>query len=212
MADERRGRPVSGEIMTDAPAEPFGRRLQPDGVDIVDADYEVVAAGVPRPQPGHRQADAAAPEGMDMLRPHGASPAASQAAARGGPLFWSAGMAVVLAAFWVAGGHALLRDMPSVLGPAEAGTAFSVTGVTSRVDSSGLKPVLFVDGEASNDGAGPGPLPPLAIHVTGNDGRVTLYRLGTSGRTLSPGERFAFSSRLEVPRNGVTAVSVGFTD
>ena len=36
------------------------------------------------------------------------------------------------------------------------------------------------------------------------------YRLGTSGRPLAPGEAFAFSSRLDVPKNGVKSVSVTF--
>jgi hypothetical protein len=70
--------------------------------------------------------------------------------------------------------------------------------------------VLFVDGEAANDGAAAQQLPPLEIVVTGNDGRITRYRLGTSGRPLAPGETFAFSSRLDVPKNGVKTVSVSF--
>ena len=74
----------------------------------------------------------------------------------------------------------------------------------------GTKPVLFVDGEAANDGAKAAPLPPLEIRVTGNDSQVTRYTLGTSSRSLAPGERFGFSSRLDVPRNGVKAVSVTF--
>ena len=46
--------------------------------------------------------------------------------------------------------------------------------------------------------------------VTGNDRRITRYTLGTSNRSLAPGERFGFSSRLDVPRNGVKTVSVTF--
>ena len=53
-------------------------------------------------------------------------------------------------------------------------------------------------------------LPSLGIAVTGNDGRITRYRLGTSGRPIAPGETFAFSSRLDVPKNGVKTVSVTF--
>ena len=86
----------------------------------------------------------------------------------------------------------------------------SISAVTSRVDQSGERPVLFVDGEAGNDGASAAPLPPLEISVTGNDGSITRYRLGTSQRALAPGERFGFSSRVEVPRNGVKTVSVAF--
>jgi hypothetical protein len=72
--------------------------------------------------------------------------------------------------------------------------------------------LLFIDGEASNDGNGASALPPLEIRVTGNDGRITRYTLGTAGRPLAPGERFAFSSRLDVPKNGVRTVSVAFAE
>ena len=61
-------------------------------------------------------------------------------------------------------------------------------------------------------GRRPAQLPPLEIRVTGNDGHVTRYTLGTSGRSLAPGERFGFASRLDVPKNGVRTVSVTFAD
>ncbi len=50
------------------------------------------------------------------------------------------------------------------------------------------------------------------VFVTDNDGRITRYTLGTSDRWLSPGERFGFASRLDVPRNGVKTVSVTFAE
>ena len=52
----------------------------------------------------------------------------------------------------------------------------------------------------------------IEIAVTGNDGLVTRYRLGTSGRPLSPGETFDFSSRLDAPKNGVKTVTVTFAE
>jgi hypothetical protein len=70
--------------------------------------------------------------------------------------------------------------------------------------------VLFVDGEAANDGAQAEALPPLEIRVTDNSSNVIRYRLGTSNLSLAPGEKFGFSSRLDVPRNGVKTVSVAF--
>lgn len=183
--------------------------------DIVDADYEVL--------PGGRAAFAAAPkatgrpaspaavppplEGMAMLRP---ADAARPFSTRGGPLFWSAGITAVLAAFWVSGGHALVR--PLLAAGAAKASALEILDVTSRVDASGVMPVLLVDGEAGNAGAATAALPPLEIRVTGDDGNVTSYRLGTAGRSLAPGERFAFSSRFDVPGNGVAAVAVSFTD
>ncbi|MBN9219272.1 MAG: hypothetical protein J0I79_15085 [Mesorhizobium sp.] len=213
MADERTARPVSGEIMTDPPAIAVADRIvRGPAADIVDADYVVtprrapVIEAVSSPQ---RVVATPAIEGMDMLR-RPEAPAERPPASRGGPIFWIAGIGAALAAFWVSGGHALMRHTP-FLSDTPA-SALTISGVTSRVDASGPNPVLFVDGEAANDGVGPTPLPPLEIRVTGNDGRLTRYTLGTSGRLLASGERFGFASRLDVPRNGVKTVSVTFAE
>jgi len=216
MPDKRNARRVSGEIMTGQAAAPGRRPAAAADGDIVDADFEVVAGK--RLEARERTASRSflppenepPPEGMAMLRRDTPSPLHGRAA-RGGPIFWTAGLGLVMAAFWVSGGHALVRGLP-LFSQQDTGAALSISGVTSWVDGSGSRPVLLVDGEAGNDGAAAVPLPPLDIKVTGNDGLVTRYRLGTSGRPLGPGERFAFSSRLEVPRNGVTAVSVGFAE
>lgn len=211
MADRGTARPVSGEIMTAASLARNGTLM---AADVVDADFVVLGpdAGTRFDRaPSHTTADAVEPapllNGMGMLR-KGEATADTRSASRGGPLFWSCGIAAALLAFWISGGHALFRE-DAFFGTDDK-AALSISGVSSRVDSSGLKPVLLVDGEAGNDGMVAAVLPPLEIRVTGNDGRVTRYGLGTSGRTLPPGERFAFSSRLDVPRNGVTAVSVTF--
>jgi hypothetical protein len=213
MAEYRTARPVSGEIMTDAAREPAPGHAVPDDAvpAIVEADYFVLPWSVARPEP------MAAPlpqppstpsiEGMGMLRRPEGLPA--RPASRGGPIFWIAGVGMALAAFWVSGGHALVRQSPFWASSRPA-SALSISGVTSRIDASGLKPVLFVDGEAANDGAHPEPLPPLEIRVTDNASNVIRYRLGTSSRSLAPGERFGFSSRLDVPRNGVKTVAVTF--
>jgi len=209
MAEQRTARPVSGEIMTGTSVAPESRPL---ATDIVDADYEVLPRLVPRVEAVSSTARGMATpsiEGMDMLRkPEAAT--VRPPASRGGPIFWIAGVGAALAAFWVSGGHALVRQTPFWTVEQPAGAALSIAGVTSRVDASGATPVLFVDGEAVNDGVKVGQLPPLEIRVTGNDSRITRYTLGTSSRSLAPGERFGFSSRLDVPRNGVKAVSVTF--
>ncbi|PBB26715.1 MULTISPECIES: hypothetical protein [unclassified Mesorhizobium] len=212
MADERTARPVSGEIMTDPPAIVAAERIvRGPAADIVDADYEVMPRFVPAVESVSPPRLIATPsiEGMDMLRKPEA-PAERPPAARGGPIFWIAGVGAALAAFWVSGGHALVRQAPFLTG-AQA-SALTISGVTSRVDASGANPVLFVDGEAANDGAGPATMPSLEIHVTGNDGRVTRYTLGTSGHSLASGERFGFASRLDVPKNGVRTVLVTFAE
>lgn len=211
MAEDRTARPVSGEIMTDPAAiAATDRFMRAPAADIVDADYVVMPRLVPaaeRVSPLPRAIVTPPIEGMDMLRKPEA-PVERAPASRGGPIFWIAGIGAALAAFWVSGGHALVRQAP-FLSSAQA-SALSISGVTSRVDASGPNPVLFVDGEAANDGAKPAPLPPLEIRVTGNDGRTTRYSLGTSGRSLASGERFGFASRLDVPKNGVRTVSVTF--
>lgn len=221
MADERSARPVSGEIMTGPDAGAAGERVprgQPD--DIVDADYEVLPrfatkaepvppAFAPASIPSHMQIPSL--EGMDMLRKPDAAPQRPPVS-RGGPIFWIFGVGIAFAAFWISGGNVLVRHAPFLAAGQDAGAALSISGVTSRVDVSGPVPVLFVDGEAGNDGAEPATLPALEIQVAGSDGRIARYRLGTSARPLGPGERFAFSSRLDMPRNGVKTVSVTFAE
>lgn len=211
MADDRTARLVSGEIMTGAAANATPERVMFDAVDIVDADYVVLPRSEVRLGPATAFSpppSVSAPpiEGMGMLRKAEAGPSGSS---RGGPLFWIAGVAIALASFWVSGGHALVRQSP-FWERAEPVGALTISGVTSRIDASGLKPVLFVDGEAANDGAGSEPLPPLEIRVTDNNSNIIRYRLGTSNRSLAPGERFGFSSRLDVPKDGIKTVSVIF--
>ena len=211
MADERTARPVSGEIMTDPLAIALADRIvRSPAADIIDADYVVLpppAPSVESDSPLPRPIVTPSIEGMDMLRKPEA-PSERPPVARGGPIFWIAGVGAALAAFWVSGGHALVRQAPFLSG-AQA-SALTISGVTSRVDASGANPVLFVDGEAANDGVGAATMPPLEIRVTGNDGRTTRYTLGTSGHSLASGERFGFASRLDVPKNGVRTVLVTF--
>lgn len=209
MADARTARPVSGEIMTGIAMDPT--RFAPGGAgDIIDAEFEELShrAEQQRP-PAPPIAQAPAVEGMDMLRRADCAPIQP---IRGGPIFWIAGAAAILAAFWTSGGHALMRQTTLFSAERPARDMFSISGVSSRVDASGERPVLFVEGGAANDGPRVSPLPSLAIKVTGNDNLVTRYTLGTAGQPLAPGERFAFSSRLEVPKNGVKTISVVFAE
>ncbi len=216
MSDGRTARPVSGEIMASTAAATAVPRPQ-GRADVIDADYEIVAPDAP--DQAFPKIDAvAAPglspaAGMDILRkdrklPHlGARPFSR----RGGPAFWVFGLGLALAAFWISGGHALLLRLPFPE-PARAAPAFTISGVKSRVDTAAGRPILHVDGEATNGGNRAALLPALEIRVTGEDGRATFYKLGTSQTPLAPGGRFAFSSRLAVPKNGVKTVAVAFGD
>lgn len=213
MAAHKMARPVSGEIMTGPQEPPAGgifRAAAPCPGDIVDADYITLDAAPGTRSPaenGAKQPSPPATGGMAILL--GSGPVRARPFSRsGGPAFWLCGLGVAAASFWMAGGHALVSD-GALFGTAPQ-SALSLSAVTSRIDDSGARALLFVDGEAGNDGAAEARMPPLEIRVTGEDGRITRYRLGTLDRILAPGERFAFSGRVEVPRNGVKAVSVAF--
>jgi hypothetical protein len=205
MAEERTPRPVFGEIMTGPASSTGAGGFTP--ADALDADYE----SVPKPHPDRkppRLPSAPTLSGMNMLcQEKAVSP--PWRARSGGPLFWGTGLGVALLAFWVGGGHAFIRPLFSGGGAPEA-NALNLSAVTSRVDVSGEKPVLLIDGEAGNDGDRAASLPPIDISVKDNVGTTIRYTLGTAGQTLKPGESFAFSSRLEAPRNGVKSVSVTF--
>lgn len=206
MADQRTARPVSGEIMTGRTEHGASPGCPASFDDVVDADYEIVSP--PERDPDRSRFPAvptAAAGGMAMLRRAGDDLA--RGPVRGGPIFWTFGMAAVAAAFWVSGGHALVRQVSPVGSPS---AALTISDVSSRIQTAGSKSFLHVDGHAANDGEEAAALPPLEIRVASNDGRVTRYKLGTYARQMEPGERFAFSSRLDVPKSGVKTVSVTF--
>jgi hypothetical protein len=216
MADQLKARPVSGEIMTGPQGRPdAGGTVRLDAAmsgDILDADFVTLPRHPPTESQESLQSrpfgEQPSTDGMDMLRKAGSEPT-RLFAQRGGPAFWGIGTGIAAAAFWISGGHALVSHMTFATHDSPS-SALVISAFTSHVDASGERPVLFVDGEAGNDGKLAATLPPLEISVTSDDGSITRYRLGTSERSLAPGERFAFSSRVEVPRNGVKTVSVTF--
>ncbi|WP_442581850.1 hypothetical protein ACSBOB_07690 [Mesorhizobium sp. ASY16-5R] len=210
MAATSTARPVSGEIMT-GPLRRGGAGVG-RGVasDIVEAEFEIVGDREPLVPPEMFQPRRDA--GMAFLA--GSAAVATPPglfARRGGAFFWAGGLAMVCVSFWVSGGYALVLPQGG-LSSGDAGPAFTLSDISSRVDDSGPRPVLFVDGHAGNDGAAGAAMPGLEIRVASLDGTVTRYKLGTSSRRLDPGESFAFSSRLDVPRNGVKSVSVTFAE
>jgi len=182
---------VSGELM--AP-----------GADVVDAEYEVIPAprrAVRRPPAAH-----SGPTSTSGMATLGTSPPPS-GSKRAGPMFWAGGAMLAFAAFWISGGHA------AFIGPTiDPVRVFTLTEVTSRVDVSGNRPIILVDGKAANDGTMAAVLPDLEVRVTDLAGGITRYRLGTSSPSLEAGERFAFSSRLDAPKDGVKSVAVSFSE
>lgn len=212
MAEQRKARPVSGEIMAADARDTFAQPIAVDLPDIVDADFEVIATSHARAESAEAQQAFAGPAasagGMEMLRATRAGRHASPV--RGSPVFWLAGISLAAMAFWVSGGHAVVRAAAFPL--AWQAPSLRIGEVASRVDSSGSRPVLLVDGAAFNDGRTAAQIPPIDIAVAGNDGKILRYRLGTGADPVAPGARWAFSSRLEVPMNGIKTVTVAFSE
>jgi hypothetical protein len=208
MNEAAKARPVSGEIMTD-PAAPGARASMRRPSEIIDAEFETLAPDpAAKDQPSFRFA-AEAPEiaGLDVLKRMEAQP--SPRGQPGGPAFWFAGLALVAASFWISGGHALL---PPVRLPAFMTSAptLKIASVHTHVEKIDGHAILFVDGSAANETGRTIEVPPLAISVEGENGKTTRFFLGTRDREVAAGETFAFSSRLEVPKDGVRSVSVSF--
>lgn len=212
MAEQRKARPVSGEIMTDDGRDTSAQPQRAPASDIIDADFEVVGSADRRNEsfaaPPVFVSQPANTGGMEMLRPTSSRPDAGPA--RGGPIFWLSGISLVAMAFWVAGGHQVLHAAAFPL-PWQA-PSLRLADVVSRIDSSGRKPLLLVDGAAFNDGNSAASLPPIVIALTGDDGKVLRYRLGTGAVPVAAGARWDFSSRLDVPMNGVKTVTVAFSE
>ncbi|MDN5926611.1 MAG: hypothetical protein L0I29_06010 [Hyphomicrobiales bacterium] len=209
MNEASKARPVSGEIMTDAAAPGVGIPVRPAG-DVIDAEFETIVPGKAAseaPEPSSTRFSVRAPEiaGLDVLK-RAEAPKRGQP---GRPAFWAFGLCLVALAFWVSGGHALL---PSIHLPAFLASAPSlkITSVHTRIEKIDGHAILFVDGSAANETGRAIDVPPLSISVTGEDGRTTRFFLGTRDRQVAAGEIFAFSSRLEVPKDGVKSVSVSF--
>jgi hypothetical protein len=215
--DDERKRPIAGEIM--AGDSVAAERTRPAiSADVVDAEFETV-----RPDPAERLlisvpipsiGTVAAPaQGLDTLRKKDAG-AGPKAVARGGPIFWIVGLGLASGAFWVSGGHALVRQAPLVASAprVEPANPLRIADVTSKIEDHGGRQILFVDGRAVNESGKDQLLPPIEIGVTANDGQLIRYNLGTSRDPLPAGGAFSFSSRFEAPKEGVKSVSVTFQD
>src|SRR4051812_42933935 len=82
--------------------------------DVIDAEFETLrpnpAERLLPPGPNATIRTAAAPaQGLDTLRKSQAN-AKGQAPSRGDPIFWTVGISLVIGAFWVSGGHALVSQ------------------------------------------------------------------------------------------------------
>lgn len=200
MAESRTVPPLSGEIMAGVDSV---RAARFNASGATEGDYEVLARPVlPAAAVPPDISVASPPRGVAVLNAR-ASPDFPHRPA--GPLFWTGGALLVAAAFWVAGGYALLpRGSPEPVG----GSGVHIASLTTRIAAASTRQIVLVDGELLNEGAYAAAVPALDIAVTGRDGVVTRYVLGTTGEALSAGGRYAFSSRLDAPRQGAESVLV----
>ncbi len=209
MHEASKARPVSGEIMTEpltAP-NPFTSAARSPAAAIIDAEFETIAPGIRGPAPIDSVENTIPLAGMDVLRrDEAARPLRRQP---GGVAFWLFGLSLVGVAFWISGGHALLPrfHLPNFI---RAAPTLKIASVKSVVENIEGHAILFVDGKAANETGRAIDVPPLGISVEDRNGKITRYFLGTRDRHVAAGETFAFSSRLEVPKNGVKSVSVSF--
>lgn len=209
MDEKSRKGPLSGEIVgrwtaQDAPVRP--RDTQPE--PVLEAEYETIAFEPPGSGAGGRRWPRARETpctGLDLLQPHRKT-AKGETPKGAGPVFWTFGAMLVLGAFWVSGGHSLVSEWRFLHGAGPA-PVLRIASLKSHVESRGGSATLFVEGKAVNDGDMTRILPTLSINVLGEDGRTTHYFLGTNDRPLRPGGYFAFSGRLQAPKQGVKSVS-----
>jgi hypothetical protein len=215
MSDQRI-RLVSGEIIVSDVVVADEARLGRCR-DVVDAEFETLRPNaderlVPSASSASIGTSAAPSLGLDSLR-KGSAPV-QQARSRGGPLFWLTGVGLAAGAFWVSGGHALVREtalMP--LAPqTQPANPMRIRDVTSRIEQHGERDILFVDGKALNEGSLEQMLEPIEISVIANDGHVMRYIMGTAQDPIAAGGEFSFSSRLEAPKEGVRSVTVAFRE
>lgn len=203
-------------IATQSPS-PDTRQVAARQADIIDADYQVVQPAEPAGRlvtdisasPAH-PSDVPSLDGMEMLRSAQLN-TTRQPERRTGPLFWASGVCLALVTFWIAGGHAIIRPALAELG-APSPKPLRIASVISQVDRSGTRPIIQIDGKAVNDGKDAVALPSLEIQIVSTAGSSTLYKLGTAGRSLEGGGFFDFSSRLDMPKDGVRTVFVTFSE
>jgi hypothetical protein len=176
------------------------------GEDVVDADYVEVSLSS-----GDAKAQAKTkPEvDPDLLSVLSGKDQRERKSWRepGGAVFWSIGAAAVLLAFWVSGGHSLVRE--TMAASAERiEPHMRVSSVRTRAHLVEGEQALLVEGEVANEGRGAGHMPGLTIAVVANSGVSRSYRLAATDASIAPGKREGFSSRLDSPMDGVKTVSV----
>lgn len=198
--------PCSGEILVEDRAGAGTARTAaafPHAAQIIDAEYETLPGRFEAAPSQAGSPPATALAGLECLR--GGTAGRTAPPAIPGIL----GLLAVAATFWLSGGYALLEHVRPT---ATTGPSLDISALESRIERLPAGDLLIIDGEAVNEGGASALLPDLSINILGVDGHTTRYFLGTNGTALSAGERFAFSSRLAAPKDGVRSVSVTFRE
>jgi hypothetical protein len=210
MAEKHYQPPVTGELIMGCPSA-AGRPARDGAPDVLDAEYETLRLPAPAgcPRPAISPAATTHPPGLDLLRQGTLPKRAGSDDHPGRAISWSACLLLVAGAFWMSGGHSLLDGAMAVRSQA---LPLRVTGLETRIGASSGQHHLFVQGEVVNDRAEAQALPDLSINILRANGETTRYFLGTNGQPLAGGGRFAFSSRLVAPKEGVKSVSVTFRE
>lgn len=124
-------------------------------------------------------------------------------ATKAGAVFWVSGLVLALCAFWVSGGHALVRPEAN-----KDAAGLNITHVETRIEAKAGHATLIVDGEARNRDHKARIMPPVAIAVTASTGTVLRYRMSAGSDLVAPDDVYLFSSRLRAPPEGVKSVAV----
>jgi len=186
--------PLSGEIMSGTPRGPAAGN---PSVHVEDAEFVTIgrAETAPRVEPPSIS-------GLDIL---GRAPQSVSGRAAGAG-FWICGALVAAAAFWMAGGHSLARNLQVAQAP--KASSVHVATLSSRVARTGTGLHLVIDGTLANSSPNAAKAPDLDIEVGEVGGGIVHYRFGNGGAIIEAGGARSFSSRLAAPRNGVSTVSV----
>lgn len=115
------------------------------------------------------------------------------------PLFVALAIIGPLAAFLLAGGHVFLpknADLASQQTNSVITPAITLEDVSTRVDSSGPRPVLIVRGTLVNQSRRIVSVPPVRIRTGTEPGAGIPVHAVARVATLQPGARLAFTSRL----------------
>ncbi|WP_407863188.1 hypothetical protein [Phyllobacterium phragmitis] len=176
---------------------------------VEDAEFESIAPQgdrartIPLPIPVPFK-----PDQLSILKKGTGSDFAPAQARLPGASYWFLVLLAAFGAFWMSGGHVLVRYWQA---PGTAAAGMKLSDVSTRVEAHGGSNVIFVTARVSNEGLQPDAVPELTVTLRERTGAERAYYLGTRGQFIAPGESISFSSRLPGLKDRVEAVNVRFS-